>query len=184
MESTAARSDWIECELSDGLRIRAVDRPSLAKLMAILRLVWRDLPAKDRKLLCDYLNQECPGIAAGLTIDVHDLKAPTRNQIAAMEDDGRRLWFSARLLAEMPDDAVIWILAHELAHSFQYACLFAAGHLSTGVPDCQSTEDEADQIAIRWGFAKARDAKQAWWAPREAMRRLQQHRDASGSDIP
>lgn len=68
-------------------------------------------------------------------------------------DAAQRITFYSELLDQLSDQAAIGVIAHELAHSWLNE------HISPD--DSKRREEEADELAKKWGYAKYLDALEA-----------------------
>jgi hypothetical protein len=78
-----------------------------------------------------------------------------RGDMAVCSRSGCRLRFWSRIVAAMPDDLVCDLIAHELAHVFQWA---SGWNLIE--EDSYSVEEHADSLVELWGFSS--DAIDEW----------------------
>jgi hypothetical protein len=69
--------------------------------------------------------------------------------MAECSRSGCRIRFWSRIVAAMPDALVCDLIAHELAHVFQWA---SGRNLSEEV-DTYTVEENADWLVERWGFS-------------------------------
>ena len=72
-----------------------------------------------------------------------------RGDMAVCSRSGCQLRFWSRIVAAMPDDLVCDLIAHELAHVYQWAC----GWNLSEEEDNYTVEENADWLAERWGFS-------------------------------
>jgi hypothetical protein len=127
---------------------------------AILLKTWSKVPAAVRKEIVDHwttLDHE-------LCLELSDSWLPKRGDPnAEVTDIGCTMRFKAAVFQRMPEEAAMWLIAHELAHVYQYANAAneqkmkkwekerAKGGLAKDVAYME-TENQADELARGWGF--------------------------------
>ena len=130
----------------------------------LFRQTWRRIPLNPRRLIRDHwkLDLSCGGNGA----DIELLPGwTTRGELecACVDLCGHRVQFHGPSVAEMPDDVVQDLVAHELAHVVQFAQytpivesisldVFATDDDEDEFIDALLGEVEADRMILQWGF--------------------------------
>jgi len=127
-----------------------------ARVVDAVRIVVGGMPLSDKRRIKKYLKSEnrrsksFPPISPGM-LRIDTLRSwPTRGRAIGMNSDlGHVIRLHARTVNDFSNDAVVALLGHELAHTYQWA--------TGSEPDSSSAkgeakyEQEADEIAVSWG---------------------------------
>jgi hypothetical protein len=133
---------------------------------------WHRLPSKDRRLIMGWWGRQTLGhhldgrqvtIGPGATVLLGDeLRNQDRGRLADTVGSGHTLRFDSNAVAQMPDNVVQDLVAHELAHVVQLALGFKKVVDQDGIESWRKDgrywgtvddlEREADEMIDRWGF--------------------------------
>lgn len=142
------------------------DNPRFAKL---LTQTLKRIPLKDRNIMKRYWEQ-CSAIIPNAphielvsrdTFPIITLGSP--NVASALGFNSRRgacIHFSAEDFSELPDDAAIGLIAHELGHAYLYA-INDPSH-AADLDDYRWREDEAQERIWSWFFEDEDEALSTW----------------------
>lgn len=115
----------------------------------LFRETWRRLPLFVRRRLLKHWR--C-GLFPGhdfspFVVLASDWPGRVRDAMGAAGDRGHRLCFWTEGVADFPDELVMDLVAHELAHAYQWACDRRAEM------DSFEAEDDANWTMECWGFS-------------------------------
>ena len=138
----------------------------LGRFIPLFRKVWEKIPPQHaEKLYAEWKRRQSDGVTPWICLD-HWMDSGVRGCVGCSDE----FRIGLNDFMNMPDDAAMFLIAHELAHLYQSAqgvrpaggatnCAYfhdADGHLWGGTQD---REGDADRIARSWGFSQAaRDA--------------------------
>jgi len=141
---------------------RRVDRDAEQRIEPVLHGVWSHIDPLDRSNIASYWSQNnqsrCPIICLG------DPWWGEQGSDGVCESEGKLIWLNWTTNRLMPDRIVRIILAHELAHAWQWSIgkhRFAltnddlAGTIQVPLSRVQESgrvELHADETILRWGF--------------------------------
>lgn len=121
------------------------------RFVALFRRCWAQMPAKHRQDLLAYWDKSEHDQP---TFELSNLWGDSRIAHAQVKGPGYQLRFNATSFLSLPERVALFIIAHELAHAYRWACGDKKPDESKDV-----SEDTADGLAIMWGFDKeARDS--------------------------
>src|SRR5689334_4410087 len=98
------------------LKFQLVD-PVSERLLEVVKHVCARIPLDDLRQIAIAFH--------AVYLEFNNLKASSINAArhAQVEAQGERLWVNEQAFTELSNSSAIWILAHELAHCFQWAVL-------------------------------------------------------------
>lgn len=123
--------------------------------------VWRQIPRRDRKSIQTYLLDDprrgCDVVSPRMLRIETLWDWPSRGRAWGMcYPDGRQIRLHARAVQSLQVTELRSLIAHELAHTFQWATGAEFIAHQTRSEDL-ANEREADQITTRWGFGRCCD---------------------------
>ena len=132
--------------MPDAIELNGVQLPTAfmtERLATLFHDVWHKLPEIDRKRMIEYWNgREQQGILADPVVAVTN-KMVDNKALGATNMFGFMLRFWKTFVDKGFEAKVQDVIAHELAHVFDYA---------TNGKDSDASEEFADDTMRRWGF--------------------------------
>jgi Protein of unknown function DUF45 len=142
---------YFPISLEAGIFLRCRGVSGEARFIKLFRRVWERIPTSYRYAmsLFDYDR----GRPLAWRIVLRRGKRPFSDAVLGKVARHRMLIrFDSRLI-KAPARAARAIIAHELAHVWQYAMAFAGKRWIDGNPPNGKMEEEADLLALLWGFS-------------------------------
>lgn len=121
------------------------DAPRFA---GIFKYTWTKIPSQARRRMVKHWRTDMPPIPiANPRIELDDFQ-DRAGVVATAALHGNKLWFFATAIKAVPDEYVVYLIAHELAHVYQ----IATATISLGTQKTKSVERDADILLLEWGF--------------------------------
>jgi hypothetical protein len=137
-----------------GIWLRSRGVKGERRFARLFRQVWRAIPKSYRRTMVFYsLRIFDLTLSLPWRIVLRRGKKPLTDCVLGKVARHRMLIrFDTRLLTEAPARAVRAVIAHELAHCWQYAMAYDGKRWVDGDPPDGKMEEDADLLALLWGF--------------------------------
>jgi len=133
------------------------------RFRGLFRQSWDKIPVNARKTILDYW--KCRELAP--SFELSNLWGDSAHSYAQVIEMGYRMRFNAKSFSIMPEPPALFVIAHELAHVYNWAtgtsnALFRSFYEQntdeTEVHEKFDLENEAkaDALAVKWEFDKAK----------------------------